>query len=363
MPNSAENLESPAVSVIMPVRNEADFIERSLQAIFRQNYPHEFLEIIVADGESEDSTPAIIERLRRESSIPIHTVKNPNKIAPCGLNLAVNKASGEIIVRVDGHCEIAPDYVANCVKYLQSGKTDCIGGQIETIGETLTAQAIAYAMSSKFGVGGSAFRCGSDQLREVDTVAFPGYRRDVFERLGLFNEELIRNQDDEFNYRLRKSGGKILLAPEIKARYYSRSNFKSLWKQYFQYGYWKIRVLQLHPKQMSTRQFIPFIFVLCLLISIAASFFFESARWASAVIALSYLSANLIAGLISISRVKLRAVPLVNLSFAILHLAYGFGFLFGLAAFRRKWKNQLQPETSSNVQRHTFDAKKFSERS
>jgi succinoglycan biosynthesis protein ExoA len=339
----------PKVSVIMPVRNEADFIERSLRAIFRQSYPHDLIEIIIADGDSEDSTLAIIERLRAETFVFIQIVNNAEKIAPTGLNLAIRKASGEIIIRVDGHCEIAPDYIALCITYLQKEAADCIGGHIETISENPAAQAIAYAMSSKFGVGGSAFRCGCNHVAEVDTVAFPGYRRSVFERIGFFNEELVRNQDDEFNYRLRKAGGVIMFAPEIKANYYSRSNYKSLWRQYFQYGYWKVRVFQLHPKQMSRRQFVPFLFVVSLLVSIALSLFFEWGRIVLLILVTSYVSASAVASLFSIGRLKIAVIPRVMLSFAVLHLAYGFGFLGGLMTFRRRLKNNLPPNTIQEI--------------
>lgn len=332
----------PFVSVIMPVRNEADFIWRSLGSVLAQDYPHERLEVVVADGESTDNTRFLIEKLAEKSDVRVRLVANPERIAPTGLNHAIRQAEGEIVVRVDGHCEIAPDYVANCVKHLQEGAADGVGGPIETIGETLTARAIAAAMSSKFGVGGSAFRTAGDEEGEmtVDTVAFPGYRRATLDKAGPFNEELVRNQDDEYNYRIRKLGGRILLTPDIRSKYYSRSGFRSLWRQYFQYGYWKVRVLQMHPKQMSARQFVPFAFVLALIALAVSSFFLPLGGWALGFVLVLYAAAALAAALKATLKSEPRALPLVFLSFVILHISYGLGFLFGLIAFRRRWQSE-----------------------
>lgn len=338
----------PFVSVVMPVRNEADFIARSLQAVLLQNYPPEFFEIIIADGLSTDSTRRIIENLSAEYGVNITIVDNPEQIAPTGLNHAIAAEHGEIVIRVDGHCEIAPDYVTNCVRYLQENRAEGVGGPIETIGETLTAQAIAVAMSSGFGVGGSAFRTINDREMYVDTVAFPGYKREIFDRIGVFNEELVRNQDDEFNYRLRKSGGRILLAPDIHSKYYSRSNLKSLWRQYFQYGFWKVRVFQLHPKQMNLRQFIPFGFVMTLAFLLLASIFSRYAVWSLAAVLSLYTLAALAATLKAARRIKLGGLPLVFFSFAILHISYGVGVVCGLYAFRRKWHKRREAETTIN---------------
>ena len=337
MENKTNLSQNPFVSVIMPVYNEQAFIARSLESLIKQTYPRELMEIVIADGMSTDKTREIIETIGRQTSIPITIVENPARIAPTGLNRAIAATAGEIIIRVDGHCEVEPDYVANCVKLLRAGRADGVGGPIETLGETLQAQAIAAAMSSTFGVGGSAFRTIDNREMYADTVAFPGYKREIFEKVGLFNEELIRNQDDEFNYRIRKLGGRILLSPEIRSRYYSRSTFKSLWRQYYQYGYWKIRVLQLHPKQMSLRQFIPFAFVVSLLFFGFFSFFSSVGRWALLLILVLYSAANLIAALKELRKLQFAALPYLIISFVILHISYGLGFIAGLFAFGSRW--------------------------
>lgn len=329
----------PFVTVVMPVRNEADYIAGSLGAVLEQDYPSERMEIIVADGMSTDATREIVCSLQSRFS-NIRLMDNPGKIAPTGLNRAIAQARGEIIARVDGHCEIAPDYIRRSVEHLQSGQADGVGGPIETIGETAMATVIATAMSSTFGVGGSAFRTVKGKTMPADTIAFPTYTRAVIERGGDYDEELVRNQDDEYNYRLRKMGAKLLLAADVQSRYYSRGTIKKLFKQYFQYGFWKVRVLQKHPRQMSLRQFIPPLFVASLLFSLLPACFSAYGRWLPTGIIGCYLLVNLLASArtaIKSNRFWLHLIflPIV---YASLHLSYGLGFLFGLVRFASRWR-------------------------
>jgi succinoglycan biosynthesis protein ExoA len=340
----------PSVSVIMPIRNEADFIAQSLGAVLAQDYPRDRLQVIVADGCSDDGTQAIIGAMAaRDARLTI--LENRGRIVATGINQALAIATGEIVVRVDGHCEIAADYVRRCVAHLQAGEAEGVGGPLETIGQTPVARAIALVMSSKFGVGNSAFRTVSGETRLVDTVAFPAYTRAVIDRVGPFDVELVRNQDDEFNYRLRKRGGRLLLAADVRARYYSRSSLKSLWRQYFQYGYWKVRVLQKHPRQMSARQFIPPLFVAGLALGLV------STAWPAGRVFLglyvgAYVLANVAASVASARRVSTVAgVMTVPLAFAMLHLSYGSGFLVGLLKFWNRWREGA-PAESLNAPTH-----------
>ncbi len=192
-------------------------------------------------------------------------------------------------------------------------------------------------MSSNFGVGGSAFRTINDKSLIVDTVAFPAYTRDAIERAGLFDEELVRNQDDEFNYRLRKLGGRILLASDIRSRYYSRSSARALWRQYFQYGYWKVRVMQKHRAQMCWRQFVPPIFVAALLLSLAMMPFLGPAGWIFLLIVGLYIIATLFASVLAVRKGAWRSLHMLPPIYATLHLSYGTGFIWGLIAFRNRW--------------------------
>lgn len=329
----------PYVSVIMPVRNEGPFMKQSLQAILLQDYPQECLEVMVVDGMSDDETRGIIQDFKKLNP-NILLMDNPKKIVSAGLNLALREAKGKIIIRVDGHCEIAPDYVSRCVELLEKGEADMVGGPIETMGETPLAQAIALAMSSFFGVGGSAFRTLKNQKKYVDTVAFFACRRELLEKAGPFDEELVRNQDDEYNYRLRKMGFRILLDPAIRSRYYSRASLASLWKQYFQYGFWKIRVLQKHPRQMQWRQFVPPVFTFSLPASLAAGFFMPSAASLFFLILIFYAAADGLASFWLSAQKQWKFFPLLLVIHPVLHLSYGLGFITGLVRFRNRWRDR-----------------------
>ena len=253
----------PLVSVVMPVRNEERFILHSVGAVLSQDYSAYRMEVLIADGMSTDGTRDILEQLAARDP-RLRIIDNPGRIVATGLNASIATARGDIIIRVDGHCEVAPDYVRRCVNHILEDDVDGVGGYVETIGQTYMARVIARAMSSTFGVGGVAFRTGGGRSLLADTIPFPAFRRDAMERAGQYDEEFIRNQDDEYNYRLRKLGAKLLLAADVRSRYFSRSTLRSLWRQYYEYGFWKVRVLQKHPHQMSARQFVPAAFLISL---------------------------------------------------------------------------------------------------
>lgn len=328
------------ITIILPIRNEEQFIEKSLGAIFKQSYPAEYIQVLIVDGMSTDRTREFIESLaEKHPGTSLSILDNPEKIVPTGINIGLQKATGNIIIRVDGHCIIAPDYICKCVEHLQSDSVDGVGGPMESIGETYMAKAIAVGMSSPFGVGNSAFRTTYGKSKLVDTVPFPAYTREIIERVGLYDEELVRNQDDEYNYRIREAGGKILLADDVRSTYFSRASLKKLWRQYYQYGFWKVRVLQKHPRQMSLRQFIPPAFVLALLASLFCAFL-PATRPLSPFVPLLYLFVNLCASVIIASKRGWQYLPLLPVTFAILHLSYGSGFLVGLFKFWNRWDDK-----------------------
>jgi succinoglycan biosynthesis protein ExoA len=328
--------DTPFVSILMPVRNEASFIRRSVEAVLAQDYPLERIEVIIADGLSNDGTRTFVDTLRLQHA-NVSLIDNAGKIVSTGLNTALAVAKGEIIIRVDGHCEVAKDYVRRCVSHLTEDNIDCVGGPLETVGETYTARAIAAAMSSTFGVGGSTFRVGTKTTRFVDTVAFPAYRRETIRQVGAFDEELVRNQDDEYNYRLRKLGGSILLAPDIRSRYYGRASLCKLWKQYFQYGYWKVRVMQKHSRQMQLRQFVPALFIAVLGLLLLSAPFLEVSPLLLAALALAYMTLSLGASISAAGKTDWRLLLLLPIAFPIIHFGYGSGFLLGLAKFWNRW--------------------------
>lgn len=319
----------PFVSIVMPVRNEGGYIQRSLPAVLAQDYPQERMEILVVDGMSGDGTREYIYDQQRH--IPnLYLLDNPAYIVPVGLNIAIAKAKGEIVVRVDGHCVIAPDYVRRCVEYLEREPVVGVGGPMETVGETPIARTIALAMSSPFGVGNSAFRVRVNTHRYVDTIPFPAYRMSTLREAGPFDETLIRNQDDEYNFRLRAMGGKLLLAPDVRSVYYSRSSLGALWKQYFQYGFFKVRVLQKHPAQFSLRQFVPPAFVGALLVGLVSSVFVVPMRYFLLGLILIYSAVSVGVSLRIAMHQGLEHLLHLPLVFAILHIAYGLGFWTGL---------------------------------
>ncbi len=332
-----KNRERPFISVLVPIRNEEDHIAGCLRALVGQSYPAQRYEVIVLDGMSDDQTRRIVQDFCEYHPHLIQMVDNPQKIVPVALNIGLRVARGEVILRVDGHAEIAPDYLEKCVRHLREPGVACVGGYIESVNETYLGKAIALAMSSPFGVGNARFRT-SGRPGLVDTLAFGAYRREVFQTVGEFDEELVRCQDDEFNYRLRKTGGKIFFTPEIRSTYYPRASLKKLWRQYFGYGFWKIRVLQKHLPMMQPRQFVPPLFVAALLFSLLlGGMGVPLGGVVLAAVAGSYALANLGASCYLAAQKGGRYLPALPLIFAILHISYGSGFLLGLIRFAPRW--------------------------
>ncbi|MEL7625985.1 MAG: glycosyltransferase family 2 protein [Anaerolineaceae bacterium] len=327
------------ITVILPIRNEANYINRCLDAVLAQDIQQEQLEMLVVDGMSEDRTPDIVMEYQKANP-NIQLIQNPGKIVPTGMNEAIRITTGEIIIRVDGHCVISPDYVSNCIRHLQEDAVDAVGGPMQTIGEDFISEVIALVMSSKFGVGDSSFRTETGQTKLVDTVPFPAYTREIIERVGLYDEELVRNQDDEYNYRIREAGGKILLAQDVRSTYFSRGSFAKLWKQYYQYGFWKVRVLQKHPMQMSLRQFVPPVFVLSIIISLLLTLVNPWGWIFLALILGAYLAVNLGFSIYISARHGWKFLLSLPVAFAIIHVSYGSGFLVGLFRFANRWNDK-----------------------
>ncbi|MCL4489669.1 MAG: glycosyltransferase family 2 protein [Chloroflexi bacterium] len=326
--------EQPLVSIILPIRNEARYIGRCLEGVIAQDYAvkgaHDKIEVLVVDGMSTDDTREIVAEFMRLDP-RIRLIDNPERIVPTALNRGLRLAHGEVIIRVDGHAVIARDYVRRCIETLAQVDADCVGGPIRTVGQTWMAEGIAVAQSSPFGVGSAAFRY-ADRAQYVDTLAFGAHRREIFARAGFFDEELVRNQDDEFNYRLIKAGGKIWLDPAIRSEYFSRASLAGLWKQYLEYGFWKVRVIQKHGKPASWRHLVPATFVLALVVSGALSLALRSPAWLLAVAA-PYVLASLLASAWISSRRGWRYAPVLPLAFATMHLGYGLGFVMGTFHF------------------------------
>jgi len=319
----------PTVTVIVPIRNEEAYIAKCLHSIVEQDYPKDSLEVLVVDGLSDDRSREIVEKFRREHAF-IRLLDNPRRIIPAAMNIGIKETAGEVIIRVDGHCRLVPDYISQCVRYLEETEAACVGGAIESIGQTPMARAISLAMSSPFGVGDAYFRYAQKE-RYVDTLAFGAYRRQVFDQIGLFDEELMRNEDYDLHYRLRQAGEKILLTPAVKSFYYTRGTLGQLWAQYFWYGFWKVRMLRKHPRSARIRQLVSPLFVLVLLLSGALSPISRLAAWVFALVIASYLSLSLAFSFSIAAHSGWRYLPILPVIFACLHLSWGLGFLYSLA--------------------------------
>jgi succinoglycan biosynthesis protein ExoA len=332
----------PLVSVVMPVRNEADHIAQSLRSVLDQTYDPSRLEVFVVDGMSSDDTVTRVRDVLESRATDlaarstVEVLPNPARSAPAALNIGLLKAGGEIVVRVDGHCEVPPDFIERLVELLDEKDAQCVGGSLRTIGKGPVGRAIALAGSSRFGVGGAAFRT-SNKGAYVDTVAFGAYPRDVFDRIGKFDEELLRNQDDEFNYRLTQAGGRIWLEPSLEVKYYSRATLPSLWRQYWQYGVYKIRVFQKRRGVPAPRQLAPAILVTSLACASVLSLVRRSSRPLQLVL-VPYLVATA-AATVETGRRDPALSPLLPLAFWTLHFSYGSGCLWGLW----KWRKHARP--------------------
>jgi succinoglycan biosynthesis protein ExoA len=321
----------PTVSIVIACRNEREHIESALHSVFAQEPPPGGFEVIVADGVSDDGTRSILSKFLKENRC-LRIIDNSGYIVSTGLNAAIREAKGAVIIRMDAHTKYASDYVRSCLEVLQSTGADNVGGPWIARAQGLTGKAIAAASQSPFALGN---RRGHNPDYEgiVDTVYLGCWPRQVFDRVGFFDEELVRNQDDEFNLRLTRAGGKIWQSPFIRSWYTPRSSLNALFKQYLQYGYWKVRVIQKHKLPASVRHLIPSVFVLSLaVLALTAPWSGFAGRCLIALLG-AYLLAILLASILTAARVGWALLPLLPAVFACYHLAYGLGFWRGIWDF------------------------------
>jgi GT2 family glycosyltransferase len=280
---------------------------------------------------SDDGTRRILERLADEDE-RLRVIDNPGRIVSTGLNTAIRVAHGRIIIRMDAHTEYAPDYVRQCLVVLEETGADNVGGPWIAKEFGFVDLAIAAAFQSPFSVGD---RRGHDPGYEgtLDTVYLGCWRREVFDRVGLFDEELVRNQDDEFNLRLTRAGGTIWQSPRIRSWYRPRSSLVALFRQYMQYGYWKVLVIQKHRIPASVRHLVPGCFVLLLVVLLLASFWWSAAVWGWLGLIGVYSVCNVAASLLTAARQEWKLLPVLPLVFACYHFGYGCGFLRGIWDF------------------------------
>jgi len=320
--------EMTPVSVVVPCRNERRYIEDFLRGVVAQEAEDISLEILVADGMSEDGTREIVrEWTARDGRIIL--IDNTVRIVSTGLNAAIAVSRGAVIVRMDVHTDYAPDYLKQCVAVLKQTGTDNVGGPWRATGHGFLQEAIALAFQSPFSSGGAGSH-RVDYEGPVDSVYLGCWRREVFERFGMFDEELVRNQDDEHNLRIVRGGGRLWQSPRIRSSYHPRDSLPSLFAQYAQYGYWKVRVIKKHRLPASLRHVVPGVFSAVLLLSLAMAPFSRVAAVVLGAAAGGYVIANLVASVATCARrAHWRFLPLMPAVLAAFHFGYGYGFLRG----------------------------------
>jgi len=332
---AAESQILPMVTLIMPVRNEQKAIRQSLDSVLAQNYPADRLEVLMADGMSDDGTRAIVEEIARRDP-RVRLVDNQARIMAAGFNTALTSARGEIIVLLGGHSEIAVDFVRESVALLREHpEAWCVGGPISHDAHSPFGKAVAVAMSHRLGVGNASHHFASYE-GYAEGAPFPALWRWVFQRVGMLDERLVRNQDDEFYYRIRQAGGKVYISPRIRYTYFVRERMGQLFRQYFQYGFWRIPVMKKHQRPTTIRQVIPSLFYLTCICLLIVGLWFKQPIIALALPAL-YAAALVAVGLSVLPKVGFQIAYRVPLAIGTLHAGYALGLMYGI------WASFFQP--------------------
>ncbi|HMN26291.1 MAG TPA: glycosyltransferase family 2 protein, partial [Ignavibacteriaceae bacterium] len=325
------SINSKKISFVIPCRNESKYIEKTVNSILNQKLVQNDFEIIIVDALSTDGTREKITKLK-ETDNRIILIDNNRKITPVALNIGVKRATGDYIFILGGHSQIDSYYVHHCLKIFEDHKdVSCAGGPITSIGNSSLGKAIALAMSSRIGVGNSMHRF-PDYEGYAEMACFPVFKKEVFAKIGFFDESLIRNQDDDFCFRLRLNGDKIYISSKAKSGYFVRDNLYKLFTQYSQYGYWRIALLKKHKMQIAFRQQIPFLFFLVVIISFLLSLMI-SKLILGFILPICYLTT------ITLYSVKISVLDKRYFGFwlllviPVLHFSYAYGFFKGILYF------------------------------
>jgi len=337
----------PFVSVIIPCRNEEAFIERLIQNLQEQDYPKNQWEVFIIDGRSDDSTTKLIQDHLREYTW-LKLLNNEHKIVPYALNMAIQQSKGEIIIRMDAHSIYPANYISELVKHSIELNADNVGGVwlTEPGNKTLMAKAIAIAISNKFGIGNADYRTGSKNIKQVDTVPFGCYPKKVFEKIGLFDTELVRTEDDEFNARLVKNGGKIFLIPSIEIRYFAREKLSKISKMFYQYALFKPLANKKIGHPSTLRQLVPLCFLITLLTSALLGILFTNWDWIFFIVFGTYLLADILVSLFLAVKYNIALLIYLAIIFPVIHFSYAFGYAWGIWNFSIRKKHVTNVELS-----------------
>jgi glycosyltransferase involved in cell wall biosynthesis len=322
--------EVPQVSVIIPCRNEGAFLGRCLDSVLGNDYPKDKLEILVVDGMSEDRSAELVRNLAKDHP-SVHLLENAQRITPVAFNMGIRKARGQVILIASAHSSLQPHHIRISLELLSGLHADVVGGPVRTIpaSHKLADRAIAHVLSHRFGVGNSRFRTDFEYEGPVDTVPFGAYRRDVFERFGMFDETLARNQDNEFHSRILLNGGSIVSSPRLTALYYGDSGVRRFCRHAWRAGFWNACTLFSHPGSLRIRHFVPPVFALLVITGGVLSLLGKLGTCLLAAIGLSYLAGAVAATLQIVFRQKHISMLVLPVFFATYHLSYGVGTLVG----------------------------------
>lgn len=329
----------PFITAMIVARNEEKYIEKCFESLLKQSYPVDSYEILIIDGMSTDSTVELAKKTeekyairhdegKKKQKVEVRYFENPKKILASGWNLGIKNAKGDYVIRIDAHAYADKDFLINSVNtMLQVKDAVCVGGSMNTESLTEKGSIIKEVLSSPFGVGGSKFRY-MKKPGYVDTVAFGLYKKEIFEQIGYFDEELERTQDNDMHRRIRANGGKFYLNPEIKTIYYSRDSIVKMMKQGFLNGKWTMINFKRYPGKMAIRHFVPLAFVLIILICILLGFIIRP----FILLAAAGVTTHLITGLIFAYKrsSKLSHILMMPFVFLLLHVSYGTGSIIGI---------------------------------
>jgi glycosyltransferase involved in cell wall biosynthesis len=315
--------------------NEAAHVEGFVADLASQDFNRP-VQILVADGGSTDGSIAVLETAARRAGLNLTVLENPAGWVSSGLNACIRGATGDLLVRLDCHSRYPTDYLRLCTEAAEESDALAVGGIVVPEGRTPTERAVACAMDSPFGGIGWMRATTEAARRDSDILTYGAFRPEAFSRVGLFDESLLRNQDDEFTLRIRRAGGRVLLDSRIKVIYTPRGSYRSVFRQYFQYGYWKVRVMKKHNQVLSGRSLVPPAFVGSLVVLLPAAVFLPFTRLILGLELAAYLIGAIVFGFRSVRARKepLSLVPRAAAVYPMFHLAYGVGMLWSFLRVR-----------------------------